>query len=354
MELKQRIHAFSTLGELMEKAANNEISERYPAISERFIAIIKDVSLTNAWFVEDFVRYSFQSIGASINKKKLEEWTSGYLLDLHNSIVSKKIAVVMAGNIPLVGFSDFLAVLISGNKIIIKESSKDNLIHELATALIEINNDFKELIRFEKGLLTNFDAVIATGSDNTKRYFEYYFAAYPSIIRGNRNSVAIIKGNETDEELKILADDVFLYFGLGCRSVSKIFLPTNYPIKRLFEAFDKYNSLLLNHSKYYNNYEYHKSIYLVNREPFFDSGSFMMKYDEKLTSPLSVIYLEEYTDFSDLKNLLESHKNHLQCVVCQDKDGEYVNFGKSQNPGLNDYADGVDVLKFLIDLKKAM
>ncbi len=353
MKLQQRIACFSELGTILEKAAHNEISENQPNISKRLISAISSVRQTNPWFIEDYVRYSLSSIGNLLNISNLQNWVSKYEELDKDEYNVKRVAVIMAGNIPLVGFHDFLSVLISGHKILIKESSKDPLIHEVAEALCKIEPAFSKFISFENGTLSNFDAVIATGSNNTKRYFEYYFSKYPSIIRGHRNSVGIIIGNESASELKRLADDVFMYFGMGCRNISKLYIPKDYPIKNIFESFESYTPILSNHHKFFNNYEYYKSIYLVNKEPFFDSGCFMMKYDSRLVSPLSVVYLEEYTSENVLIKNLESIKSSVQCIVCQDEKHSTIRFGEAQKPSLDDYADGIDVLKYLLNIKKA-
>jgi hypothetical protein len=354
MNLKHRIECFAELGFLLEKASRDEVSEKYPEISKRLIFAINSVQQTNAWFIEEYVRLAYKNIGGMLNMSVLQKWLAAYKELECDETVPQTVAVIMAGNIPLVGFHDFLSVLISGHKILIKESSKDPLIHEVANALCVIEPDFERFISFVNGKLSNFDAVIATGSNNTKRYFEYYFSKYPSIIRGHRSSVAVVLGNESKEDLEKLADDVFLYFGMGCRNVSKIFIPNHYPVRNIIEAFEKYTPILSNHHKYFNNYEYYKSIYLVNKTPFFDSGCFMMKFDNLIVSPLSVVYLEEYSTEDFLIKSLEVMSDSLQCVVSQSEKYSSVRLGDAQKPGLDDYADGVDVLKFLIDLKKAM
>lgn len=352
MNLEQKIQGFAKLGSVLVQASNNEISSEFPDVSKRLIALIENTHIENPWFIKEYVRYTFNQIGNSLSEKRLREWTNLYSTEDLNKDTSQTIAVVMAGNIPLVGFHDFLSVLISGHKILIKQSSKDPLISEISKILCDIDSDFIPYINFAKDKLKNFDAIIATGSNNTKRYFEYYFSKYPSIIRGHRNSVAVITGDENEDNLKKLAHDVFLYFGMGCRNVSKIYIPRDYPVKKLIEAFLGYESILLNHHKYFNNYEYFKSIYLINREPFLDSGFFMMKQDSQLSAPLSVVYWEEYSSKKALMNSLNEIKNNIQCIVSEDETISPIAFGEAQNPNWNDYADGIDVLSFLLAVKK--
>lgn len=352
MNLEQKIDSFATLGKLLVQASKNEISSEYPEISRKLIALIENTHIENPWFIKEYIQYTFQQIGSSLSIELLEKWTNHYSTIELNKDKAQTIAVVMAGNIPMVGFHDFLSVLISGHKILIKQSSKDPLISEISKILCEIDSDFLPFIEFANDKLENFDAIIATGSNNTKRYFEYYFSKYPSIIRGHRNSVAVVTGNENENDLKKLADDIFLYFGMGCRNVSKIYIPLHFPVKKLIEAFLSYEKILLNHHKYFNNYEYYKSIYLINKEPFLDSGFFMIKENSQLSSPLSVIYWEEYNSKEDLITTLNKAKNNLQCIVCEDEAISPIRLGEAQNPSWNDYADGIDVLDFLLGLKK--
>jgi len=259
--------------------------------------------------------------------------------------------VVTAGNIPLVGFHDLLCVLLSGNELVIKASSKDNKLMKLIVNLLtESNNDFNTLIHFEIEQLKNFDAIIATGSDNTAKYFEYYFGKYPNIIRKNRNSIAILSGDESDEELNLLADDMLMYFGLGCRNVSKLFLPEGFDYQRIFRSVQAYHHLI-DHNKYANNYLYNKSIYLMNSVQFWENGFMMMKEDIGLASPISVIFFEYYSSSDEIKQRVELDKDRIQCIVAKDGfiDGS-VNFGEAQKPNLWDYADNVDTMKFLLSL----
>jgi hypothetical protein len=254
----------------------------------------------------------------------------------------------MAGNIPLVGFHDFLSVLISGNRIMAKTSSKDTeLIKYISGILCSLNTGFSGLIEFTEDKLSGFDAVIATGSDNSSRYFEYYFGKYPHIIRKNRNSVAVITGDEKDEELRDLGKDVFSYFGLGCRNVSKLYLPAGYRIERILDNWS-HNSAIVNHSKYANNYEYNMAVWLVNREKFLDTGYILLREEKNLVSPIATLYYEYYESPEKLSDSLNGLSEKLQCIAGKG----HNRFGTLQSPELWDYSDNIDTLDFL--LKKNM
>ena len=257
----------------------------------------------------------------------------------------------MAGNIPMVGFHDFICCFLSGHHAVIK-LSKDDLI--LFRAIAKIMEDFdpasKEFFSIVDKL-ENFDAVIATGSNNTARYFEYYFGKYPHIIRKNRNSVAVLSGNESEDDLSNLGEDIFRYFGLGCRNVSKLYVPVGYKFNHLFEAVQKFEKVQFQ-SKYVNNYDFNKSIYLVNKGDHFDNGFLLLKEDNAIVSPISVVFFEYYNDIESVRSILANRTEEIQCVVGDNSlASDFVQFGEAQNPKLWDYADGIDTLKFLSDLK---
>ena len=250
----------------------------------------------------------------------------------------------MAGNIPLAGFHDFLSVLISGNNLIVKTSSKDSeLIVYISDILCSINPSFRDNIEFAEGTLSNFDIVIATGSDNSSRYFDYYFGKYPSIIRKNRNSIAIIEGDETGDELEGLGTDIFSYFGLGCRNVSKIYVPKGYDFRSMIRYWDTFAGVI-SHPKYANNYDFNKAVYLVNKEAFYDAGYILLKEDSRISSPVSVLYYEYYESQTALKQQIELLKEKIQCMIGRHN----IPFGKAQSPNLWDYADGIDTIEFLL------
>jgi hypothetical protein len=253
----------------------------------------------------------------------------------------------MAGNIPLVGFHDFLSVLISGHFLLAKLSSDDDvLMRKLANMLVAIEPAFANNFEFVD-LLKEADAIIATGSDNTARYFEYYFSKRPHIIRKNRTSVGILTGHEETEDLRNLGEDIFRYYGLGCRNVSKVFVPEGYTFDKLFEA-NEHRQNILEHHKYHNNYDYNKSILLVNREPHFDNGFLLITPSQQLVSPISVLFYETFSSLHDLRAKLTAVKDKLQCVVSAHGwlEGS-IPFGQAQCPMVWDYADGVDTLNFL-------
>jgi hypothetical protein len=351
MTLKQRADAFIELGKQMKAVFAEEIHTLSPQ-QQDLKAVIEQVCSSNPWFIPEFSRHAVRSISEMLNADSLNRWL------LEESTISpdeplKRIGVVMAGNIPAVGFHDFLCVLISGNLIQVKLSSDDHLlIPAIARLLIAIEPQFETRIQFVSGKLEQIDAVIATGSNNTSRYFEYYFGKYPSIIRKSRSSIAVLSGNETTEELSGLLDDLFLYFGLGCRNVTKLYVPAGYDFIPLLDLSNSKADLLLSHNKYYNNYEYNKAVFLVNGTQHLDTGYLLVKEDTALHSPIGVIHYETYTSVNEVINTLASIDETLQCVVSKIEGiSSAVRFGKSQQPALNEYADHVNTLNFLIQLQ---
>jgi hypothetical protein len=300
----------------------------------------------NGWFTEDNVRLSLENIAkAYLNIADLEAFTAKHLTK--TCLNPKKVGIVMAGNIPAVGFHDLLCVVLSGNIALLKLSSGDSvLMRFLINMLIELNPDFSNYIIIADRL-NDADALIATGSDNTAKHFEYYFANKPHIIRRNRTSVAIISGNESQTDLGNLGNDIFQYFGLGCRNVSKLYVPQNYTFDKFYEAIEYWNTICLHH-KYNNNYDYNKSIYLVNGVKHLDNGFLLLKEDEALVSPISVCFWEAYESENHLKELLEAQNEKIQCIVSKDAWFEKsFTFGNAQTPKLDDFADGVDTMEFL-------
>ncbi len=274
-----------------------------------------------------------------------------YSLSSFNSEKTKTIGVVMAGNIPLVGFFDFFYIMMSGNIVNVKLSSQDKqLLPLLAFALIQLEPDFKNYYTFTERQLKDIDAIIATGSNNTSKYFEYYFGKYPNIIRKNRNSVAVLTGNETNAELKLLGNDIFLYFGFGCRNVSKLYIPVGYDLNKIFRAIEDKKEIINNH-KYFNNYEYNKAIYLINQTLHLDNGFILLKEDMSLHSPVGTLYYEYFKNNEDLKNKLIQNKEKIQCIVTNHFDvADSIKIGNTQIPGLTDYPDGIDVMNFIFSL----
>jgi hypothetical protein len=338
MNIRERIDAFAELGEVLRNLLSGRVLQKTQTLSE----LINIQQFVNPWFTPENVTAAIKFIAGELTAENLFRWTNGYpALGIPSEPL--KAGVIMAGNIPLVCFHDFLSVLISGNKLIAKTSSKDaELIVNLSELLCSIEPRFTEMIEFREGYLKDPDVVIATGSNNSSRYFEYYFGKYPNIIRKNRNSISIIDGNETSAELESLGSDIFLYFGLGCRNVSKIFIPRGYDLKFFIPNLDPFESLI-NHSKYGNNYDYNKAVYLVNREAFLDSGYLLLKEDKGLSSPVAVLYYEYYDSVPALHRVTEALEDNIQCIIGHN----HVPFGKAQSPHLWDYADGIDTLEFL-------
>jgi hypothetical protein len=284
----------------------------------------------------------------NLRQENIQHWLSAYNIAALNPAEAKRIGTVMAGNIPLVGFHDMFTVLISGNILVAKTSSEDSLLLPfLAKRLVAIEPAFESYIHFTEKL-AEIDAVIATGSNNSARYFEYYFGKYPHLIRKNRNSVAVLNGKEPPEAIQRLGNDIFDYFGLGCRNVSKLYLPAGYDLQQLFPPLAFFQEIY-NHNKYANNYDYNRAIYLMNQEKFLDNGFLMVKESDQLASPVAVLYYEFYKDETALKSLLDKEKEQIQCIVSGHWKGS-VTFGAAQQPALWEYADGVDTMKFLLGL----
>ena len=279
-----------------------------------------------------------------LRKDTLETWVSKY--NLQN--VNYKVAVIMAGNFPLAGLHDLICVIITGNKAIIKPSSDDKiLINFFVEFLHEEFPETNEIIEIASEKLGDFDKVIATGSNNTFNYFEYYFRDKSSLLRKNRNSIAVLSGDESENELKLLSDDIFIYFGLGCRNISKIFVPTGYDISQLKNKFNKYNHII-NHNKYSNNYNYQKTIKIMNNEVFTDCDYFLMNQSKEINPPISVIYYDYYDDLSQVCDLIKEKRNQIQCIVTNLQMNNSVRFGEAQDPKLDQYADNSDTINFLL------
>ena len=279
-----------------------------------------------------------------LRKDTLETWVSKY--NLQN--VNYKVAIIMAGNFPLAGLHDLICVIITGNKAIIKPSSDDKiLINFFVEYLHEEFPETNEIIEIASEKLGDFDKVIATGSNNTFNYFEYYFRDKSSLLRKNRNSIAVLSGDESENELKLLSDDIFIYFGLGCRNISKIFVPTGYDISQLKNKFNKYN-YIINHNKYSNNYNYQKTIKIMNNEVFTDCDYFLMSQSKEINPPISVIYYDYYDDLTQVCDLIKEKRNQIQCIVTNLQIKNSIRFGEAQDPKLDQYADNSDTINFLL------
>lgn len=332
-----KINLTETLAKLGEELLNP---------SPELLEIIERERQYNAWFVPENVLQAVQAIGKMLNRKDLEKWLPK---DAGTVFTGKKVGLVLAGNIPVVGFHDVLCVLVSNDFAMIKASANDaRIIAYILKRLVALEPEFANRYEFTERL-AGFDAVIATGSNNSSRYFDYYFGKVPHIIRKNRNSLALLSGFETEEDLKKLGHDIFDYFGLGCRSVSKILVPKDYDFGTLFRAIEPFQPII-NHHKYNNNYDYNKSVYLVNQAKHLDNGFLLLKQDDHLASPLAVLFYDFYKNLEDAAAKINAKKDEIQCVVSGMKlniDVPIVSFGESQQPKLWDYADGVDTLAFL-------
>jgi hypothetical protein len=297
------------------------------------------------------VRFAVNSWSSSLEESKIDAWIQPYMKGLLSDRKTGTVAIVMAGNIPFVGLHDLLCAIVSGHRIIARTASGDAGLTSGVVGLIRsFNPGIAETIRITDERIEKFDAVIATGSNNTSRYFEYYFGKYPHIIRKNRNGVAVLTGTESRFDHNRLASDIFTYFGLGCRNVSKVFVPGNFDFERFLADLEDYREIT-DHHKYLNNYDYQKSILMINMVHHYDNGFLLMKENESFISPISVLNYEFYNEVQDLRQHLITKKDHIQCIVAQDGliPGA-VMFGESQKPELWDYADEVDTLSFLLTL----
>ncbi len=337
MTLSERIEALDKLGtRLLEPSEERDI-------------LMRRTSHNNAWFTIENQQKAIHEIATHfLNKEKLENWVKNYAITEGGDV--KTVGLVLAGNIPLVGFHDILCVFVSGNKAKIKISDKDPyLLPYILQILKEIDSETADYFDITDGFLKDFDAVIATGSNNSARYFEAYFGKYPHIIRKNRNAVAILRGSETATDLALLGEDVFTYFGLGCRNVSKIFVPRGYNFHSLLTAFHEFRDIVL-HDKYKNNFDYNFTLLILNKIHHEANGCILMREAAEMSSPIAVLYYEYYDDLTDLKINLWQKREEIQLIVAKDKvEGlPTFYFGEAQKPSLSDYADGVDTLDFLI------
>ncbi len=349
--LDQRIQAFSQLGIVLGFLAENKdwpgfecgLSEtEYAALQE----LIEISHHSNGWFTAENIRKSLSAWNKALSLENLHQWLDQYAISQENPR-PKKVGIICAGNIPMVGLHDVMTVLMTGNHAMIKLSSSDNkLIPALLQVLVNLDPEFANLFSFVPDRMKGQEAVIATGSNNTARYFNYYFRDIPHIIRKSRTSVAILDGTEDASQLKALGNDIFDYFGLGCRNISKMYVPEGYELSRFFQAIFDFNPIV-NHNKYANNYDYNKAVWLLNQENLLDNGFILLKEEKAIASPTASLYYEFYKDKNSLRNELKELSDELQCVVS----AEDLPFGSTQCPMLWDYADGVDTVRFLLDLK---
>jgi len=333
--LKDRVKALKNLGHFFRN-----VSEKNPHYKGLFKAIHQS-QIENGWFQKKSCLEAIQSWGKALQTHEIEKWISSY--EIKNVQSPKTIALITAGNIPLVSLHDLISIWISGNNAIIKCSTKNR---NLIPFLVGIDPFFQASTAFTDKKLENFDAVIATGSNNAARYFDHYFSKYPHIIRKNKNGVAVLNGKESLNELEGLGRDMLQYYGLGCRNVSKLYLPTNYDLNKIFGGLYPLAEVL-EMKKYANNYDYNKAVYLMSEFDFLENGFFMLREEKTIPSPIATAHYEFYNDFSQLEKHLEEQKENIQCIVSNQSIKGAVAFGEAQNPGLRDYADGIDTLAFL-------
>ena len=353
MNLDQRIKALVKLGEFLGQFAgpNSTKNSKIPNNELFYDGFQHQLQLSqqhNGWFTIDNLHFAINYWHGVLKYDALKSWLSSYHLD---NAPSKIVAIVMAGNIPLVGFHDLITVLLVGHKVKVKLSSNDkHLIPYLVKYLEHIEPGFKGKVEFTEGKLEDFEAVIATGSNNTARYFEYYFKGKPSIIRKNRNSIAVLTGAESDEQLSALSQDIFRYYGLGCRNVSKLFVPKDYNFDAFFNAMFSWKDII-NDQKYANNYDYNKAVYLMSEFDLLDNGFLMLKQDENNASPIATLFYEYYSDRTQLEERLDAMQEDIQCIVSSNfKLQEEIAFGQTQYPKLSQYADGIDTVDFLLKI----
>ena len=349
MKLKDRINSFVKLGKFLSQLDQDSadfLSHELEVLKIK----IKEAEISNNWFTQESVLNSLKALSYQMLEENFYAWINPYnLSEIDNK---KKVLIVMAGNIPLVGFHDFISVIISGNKAVVKLSSNDKILFPFIWKIMcKISPEISERLEFIDDVKERkFDAVIATGSDNSAKYFEYYFRNIPRIIRKNRRSIAILNGKESKRELEYLSKDIFLYFGLGCRNVSKLFLPKGYDLNQLFDVFFPYKEII-NHKKYANNYDYNKAVFLMGGHKLIENGFLLMKEDSSLQSPVSMLYYEFYDDIKKVNDYLDENSDLLQCVVSKfNLVKKCTHFGETQKPNLWDYADNVDTVEFLYSI----
>lgn len=344
MTVEQRIEAFLRLGDAIRWA----LAGRPSALS----SAIDMAELENPWFTRGNIERMLSEIANGwLTPNALRPWALGYLKDTSEEAEAKRVGVVAAGNIPLVGFHDLLCVLIAGHVLVLRPSSRDSaLMKAIRNMLIDVEPQFDDLFELSEGKLRKVDAIIATGGDGTALVMRHYFERYPSIIRQHRNAVALLDGSETDAQLEALGDDIFAYYGLGCRNVSMLLVPHDYSMEHLLGHLLPWRKLIQHH-KYANNYEYQRAIFALNRVQHLDLGFALVRECEALDSPIGVIHYCRYASRQDALNFLEQHADRIQCAVGNSSwSGRVVDFGRAQSPSIADYADGVDTMKFLLSL----
>ena len=344
---QNRINAVVALGKTLEgliQAKENQDTEA--AYFQEWSALMDLAGHKNGWFTPENIWFATAQWAKTLSEKNIKSWISNYPKPTKKPVI----LLIMAGNIPLVGFHDFLTAYLANAKILLKMATNDQvLLPWILKFLQEKTRENKDHVKVLEKVNAPYDALIATGSDNTARYFEHYFGHKPHIIRKNRNSVAVLNGAETPEMLSDLGEDIFRYFGLGCRSVSKIYVPKGYDFDLLFKAIYSYKDLI-EYEKYSNNYDYNKAVYLMSLFEILDNGFLILKEDSGLSSPIGSLHYEYYQSLDTLKKDLQLKSDLIQCVVGPKNFINSVDFGHTQKPSLTDYADGVDTMDFILSL----
>jgi hypothetical protein len=353
VKLQQKVNALSQLGDYLNDFVNGKQSlsgnDLFQEFYDKTSHAVAYAERKNLWFTQKNILHTLTYWANELNQEKLNTWLANY--QISENTVPKKVGVIMAGNIPMVGFHDLLCVFLSGHQFNGKPASDDAiLIPHVIEILTAIAPEVAAQILFSEQFLKNMDAYIGTGSNNSARYFEYYFRDKPHIIRSNRNGVAVLTGNETPADFEKLGEDIFRYFGLGCRNVSKLYVPQGYNFNAFFEGIYPFFEMV-NHNKYGNNYEYNRTVYLMGNEKLLDNNFLILKEDKSLSSPIAVLFYEYYQDNESVNNHLKENAQQLQCIITNDeKIINAIPFGNSQQPALHEYADGFDTMRFLLEL----
>ena len=344
---KERLIAFSELGTLFKENVDKKENKKFPEWDTVLEKTLIESHSYNSWFTIDNLKLSLKNWSNSLQENIISDWLSKYNIEDKSS---KKIAIIMAGNIPAVGFHDLLCSLLLNFDCIVKLSSEDKLLIPFIVKFLESRNEkLKNKVTFESEKLKDFDGVIATGNNNSHRYFDYYFSKYPNLLRKTRHSIAVLDGKESDNDLSELSNDIFNYFGLGCRSVSKVFVPYGYDLDLLFNAFFRHKEVV-NHNKYVNNFDYNKAVYLMSKEKFIENGFIILKEESKLGSPIGCLFYEFYNDKKEITKLINNNSDSIQCVVSNINFNTNIKFGQTQCPNISDYADNNDTIKFLLKI----
>ena len=346
-DFKERLIAFSELGTLFKENVDKKENKKFPEWDTVLEKTLIESHSYNSWFTIDNLKLSLKNWSNSLQENIISDWLFKYNIEDKSS---KKIAIIMAGNIPAVGFHDLLCSLLLNFDCIVKLSSEDKLLIPFIVKFLESRNEkLKNKVTFESEKLKDFDGVIATGNNNSHRYFDYYFSKYPNLLRKTRHSIAVLDGKESDNDLSELSNDIFNYFGLGCRSVSKVFIPYGYDLDLLFNAFFRHKEVV-NHNKYVNNFDYNKAVYLMSKEKFIENGFIILKEESKLGSPIGCLFYEFYNDKKEITKLINNNSDSIQCVVSNINFNTNIKFGQTQCPNISDYADNNDTIKFLLKI----